>query len=111
MARKVETKRGRYEGANGHTALLDGGTAKLRVSRVATAMDEDAEMQHLSQEIARLVEASRQGRLDERGKTDQFQGAHRDVVQGINEMLDAILLPIGEGNRILAQISAAGSTS
>ncbi len=28
------------------------------------------------------------------------------MVQGINEMLDAILLPIGEGNRILGQISA-----
>ena len=25
---------------------------------------------------------------------------------GVNEMLDAILLPIGEGNRILAQISS-----
>ncbi len=30
---------------------------------------------------------------------------HREIVQGVNEMLDAILLPIGEGNRILAQIS------
>ena len=28
------------------------------------------------------------------------------MVQGINVMLDAILLPIGEGNRILAQISS-----
>ncbi len=63
-------------------------------------------MQRVSQEILRLVEASRQGRLDERGKADQFQGAHREIVQGINEMLDAILLPIGEGNRILAQISS-----
>ena len=27
------------------------------------------------------------------------------MVTGINEMLDAILLPIGEGNRILSQIS------
>ena len=26
-------------------------------------------------------------------------------MRGVNEMLDAILLPIGEGNRILAQIS------
>ena len=62
-------------------------------------------MQRVSQEILRLVEASRQGRLEERGKADQFQGRHREMVQGINEMLDAILLPIGEGNRILAQIS------
>ena len=53
----------------------------------------------------RLVDASREGHLSERGRADQFEGVHREIVQGINEMLDAILLPIGEGNRILAQIS------
>ncbi len=62
-------------------------------------------MQRVSEEILRLVEASRQGRLEERGKPDQFHGVHREIVQGINEMLDAILVPIGEGNRILAQVS------
>ena len=54
----------------------------------------------------RLVEASQEGRLTERGRADQFEGVYREMVQGINEMLDAILLPIGEGNRILAQISS-----
>jgi hypothetical protein len=67
---------------------------------------DDPELQLVSEEILRLVEASRQGRLDERGRTDQFHGVQRDMVRGINEMLDAILLPIGEGNRVLAQISA-----
>jgi len=65
----------------------------------------DAKMQLVSQEIMRLVDASRDGRLAERGKVDQFNGIYREMVQGVNEMLDAILLPIGEGNRILAQIS------
>jgi methyl-accepting chemotaxis protein len=59
----------------------------------------------VSQEIQRLVQASREGRLTERGRMDEFQGVHREMVQGVNDMLDAILLPIGEGNRILAQIS------
>ena len=35
----------------------------------------------------------------------KFRGRPREIVHGVNEMLDAILLPIGEGNRILAQIS------
>ncbi len=65
----------------------------------------DAKMQLVSQEIMRLADASRDGRLSERGRPDQFDGVHREIVQGVNEMLDAILLPIGEGNRILAQIS------
>ncbi len=60
----------------------------------------------VSQEIIRLVEASKEGRLSDRGRADQFTGTAREMIEGINEMLDAILLPIGEGNRILAQISS-----
>jgi methyl-accepting chemotaxis protein len=56
------------------------------------------------EEILRLVGASREGQLTERGKADQFEGRYRQLIQGINEMLDAILLPIGEGNRILRLI-------
>ncbi len=67
---------------------------------------QDEELLQVSQEIMRLVEASRDGHLSERGNANQFTGIHRDMVLGINEMLDAILLPIGEGNRILAQISS-----
>ncbi len=59
----------------------------------------------LQEEILRLVEASRAGRLDERGRVEQFEGQDRRMVEGVNAMLDAILLPIGEGNRVLAQIS------
>jgi methyl-accepting chemotaxis protein len=59
----------------------------------------------LQKELGRLTEASREGQLSERGKPDQFQGAYAGIVKGVNEMLDAILLPIGEGNRILDQIS------
>ena len=62
-------------------------------------------LQGLQKELGRLIVASRDGQLLERGKSDEFQGAFSDIVRGVNEMLDAILLPIGEGNRILAQIS------
>ena len=58
----------------------------------------------LQKELARLTEASREGQLSERGKPEQFQGAYAGIVKGVNEMLDAILLPIGEGNRILGLI-------
>ena len=43
--------------------------------------------------------------LSERGKPEQFKGAYAEVIQGVNAMLDAILVPIGEGNRVLAQVS------
>ena len=63
-------------------------------------------LQGLQKELGRLTDASREGLLSERGKPEQFQGAYAGIVKGVNEMLDAILLPIGEGNRILAQVSA-----
>ncbi len=72
---------------------------KLAVNNVAMVL------QRLQKELVRLDDASKQGQLSERGKAEQFQGAYAEIVRGVNAMLDAILLPIGEGNRILAQIS------
>jgi len=58
-----------------------------------------------------LVEASKEGKLDTRGNAEQFSGSWRELYNGINRILDAILIPIGEGNRILDQVSRARSTS
>ncbi len=71
---------------------------KLAVNNVAVVL------QGLQKELGRLTEASREGQLTERGKAEQFQGAYAGIVKGVNEMLDAILLPIGEGNRVLRLI-------
>jgi len=67
-------------------------------------VDVTAVLQGLAKELGRLTQASREGQLSERGKSDQFQGAYAGIVKGVNEMLDAILLPIGEGNRVLTMI-------
>jgi methyl-accepting chemotaxis protein len=88
---------GNGHGGNGH-GVQERGSASKRVV-------EDDSMAVL-QEIMRLVDASKEGRLSERGKATIFNGVHREMIQGVNEMLDAILLPIGEGNRVLAQISS-----
>ena len=105
MVRKVNGKKNSHSFGNGGPAVLELGPQDERANAGSTAKTTDGEMHRISQEIKRLVEASRQGRLEERGKVDQFQGTYREMLEGINDMLDAILLPIGEGNRILAQIS------
>ena len=71
---------------------------KLAVNNVASVV------QGLQRELGRLTVASREGLLAERGKADQFKGAYAGIVTGVNEMLDAIPLPIGEGNRVLGLI-------
>lgn len=73
---------------------------KMAVNNIALTVRD------LQKELGRLTEASRKGQLLERGKPEQFHGAYAGIVGGVNEMLDAILLPIGEGNRVLAQISS-----
>ena len=98
MATKVANASRNAKGANAG----NGGNGHDRMSAQHAG---DNKLMQVSQEIVRLVDASREGRLAERGRPDQFDGVCREMVQGINEMLDAILLPIGEGNRILAQVS------
>jgi methyl-accepting chemotaxis protein len=85
---------------------LHGATNGHKTNGHGTAQQEPDYALLVSQEIMRLVDASKDGRLSERGKASQFAGVYREMVEGINEMLDAILLPIAEGNRILAQISS-----
>jgi methyl-accepting chemotaxis protein len=104
MLSRVNGKTKARAAGNGGSAVLEDGPRGERAGGTGQSADSRSEL--VSQEIARLVEASRQGRLEERGRLDQFEGVHREMLRGVNEMLDAILLPIGEGNRILAQISS-----
>ena len=56
-------------------------------------------------EVKQLINASKDGKLRTRGNTAKYQGDWQSMVVGINEMLDAILLPIQEGNRVLGLLS------
>ena len=106
MANKANGRSNRHGSGNGGTAAAEPGAPMEGAARRGADKAAEQEMQLVRQEVLRLVDASLQGRLEERARPDQFHGVHREIVQGINDMLDAILLPIGEGNRVLAQISA-----
>ena len=96
----------RLHGAgNGHGEDTHGDEGHAGRERVNKRTGQEDDMMLVLQEIMRLLDASKEGRLSERGKATLFNGVHRELIQGVNEMLDAILLPISEGNRILAQIS------
>jgi len=55
-------------------------------------------------ETGLLIKASADGKLSTRADAARHQGEYRRILEGVNEMLDAILLPIGEGNRVLSLI-------
>ena len=60
----------------------------------------------LGDTLGTLTDAAREGRLSERAPAERFQGGFRELVRGLNDMLDAILEPIGEARRALEAIAA-----
>jgi methyl-accepting chemotaxis protein len=62
-------------------------------------------LREITAEIQRLIVAATAGRLNERGEASRFVGDFAKLVSGINGMLDAIILPIEEGNRVLGLVS------
>ena len=95
----AQVSNGKIDELIAHAYKGDHEKMKLAINNVAGVLH------GLQKELVRLTDASREGQLSDRGKPEQFQGAYAEIVRGVNTMLDAILLPIGEGNRILAQIS------
>lgn len=59
----------------------------------------------LVEETGRLTRAAVDGRLAERGNSEVFQGGYRDIVQGINETLDAFIGPLTVTASYLDRIS------
>ena len=62
-------------------------------------------LREITSEVQRLIQAATDGKLSERGIASRFVGDFSRLVSGINGMLDAIILPIEEANRVLRLLS------
>jgi methyl-accepting chemotaxis protein len=62
-------------------------------------------LQGLQKELARLTDASKEGKLAERGKHDQFKGAYAEIVRGVNAILDAVIGPLNVSAKYVELIS------
>ncbi len=56
-------------------------------------------------ETRTLVAGAVEGDLSKRGDVNRFDGGYRDLVEGINRTLDAIIAPINEASRTLQQVA------
>jgi methyl-accepting chemotaxis protein len=56
-------------------------------------------------ETTKLTEAAKQGRLSVRGDLTRFEGGYREIVQGVNETLDAVITPLTVAADYIEQIS------
>ncbi len=64
----------------------------------------------LVSETSRLTEAGRAGQLSVRGDAARFEGAYRDLVDGVNQTLDAVTAPVEEATRALERLAARDLT-
>ncbi|RPJ61697.1 MAG: HAMP domain-containing protein [Acidobacteria bacterium] len=62
-------------------------------------------LRELMGEIQNLLNQAREGHLRARGDVQRFSGVYRDIVSGINEVLDAVVVPINEAARVLQLVS------
>ena len=62
-------------------------------------------IQEVLQETSGLIQAVQQGRLDQRGNTEPFEGSWRELVGGINGVIDAFVTPIMQTAEYLDRIA------
>jgi methyl-accepting chemotaxis protein len=62
-------------------------------------------LEQLMAETTQLGEAGRQGRLDYRGDASRFEGSFRQVIEGINTVLDATVTPIRLAGTVIGRLA------
>ena len=67
-------------------------------------------LQKLQSELSSLTRYALDGKLSERGNTGYFSGGYKEIIEGINKTLDAVILPIQDGNKVLAQMATGDFT-
>ncbi|MHB9126150.1 MAG: methyl-accepting chemotaxis protein [Armatimonadota bacterium] len=65
----------------------------------------------LTTEAEKLSAAAVDGKLSTRGDTGKFQGGYREIVNGVNETLDAVLKPINEAAQVLQKLAGNDLTA
>ncbi len=76
-------------------------TVDLMITSAQGGIDEyekvRANIGDLSTEANNLIGAAKDGKLDTRGQASKFDGAYKDIVQGVNDVLDAVIIPVQDG--------------
>ena len=61
-------------------------------------------------ETKMLAQESINGNLSKRGRPEAFKGAYREIIEGLNQTLDAILTPINEAAAVLEKVAERDMT-
>lgn len=67
-------------------------------------------IKELIEETAELTKASVEGKLNYRGRAERFKGGYKELVEGMNKTLDAVILPVKEGSDVLEVLATGDLT-
>lgn len=67
-------------------------------------------LKELKEETTFLTSSALEGELSARGNENKFNGGYKEIIKGINDTLDAVILPVKEGSDVLA-VMAQGNLS
>lgn len=65
----------------------------------------------LVSETLMLSNAAVQGKLSTRGNSAKFQGGYKEIVEGVNATIDAVVQPINESSKVLEKLSQGDLTA
>ncbi len=65
----------------------------------------------LTSETIRLMEAARAGNLRQRGNASRFAGGYRELINGFNATLEAVIAPMNEAAQVLDRLAQRDLTT
>jgi methyl-accepting chemotaxis protein len=65
----------------------------------------------LIEEVGGITRNALEGHLAARGDAARFRGSYRELVEGVNRTLDAVVAPINEASRVLERLAARDLTA
>ena len=65
----------------------------------------------LAQETNTLTQSVRAGHLSERADSQRFEGAYRELLEGINDTIEGVVAPVAEASRVLDRLAERDLTA
>ncbi len=97
--------------ANGRVDAKAQGSFEGDLRPIRTALEDTTRViGSLLADTRRLIQAAKEGRLDERADAKNYQGGYRELCLGINEMLTSISMPVAECSAAMQRL-AHGDTA
>ena len=65
----------------------------------------------LVKEFVYLIKAALDGKLKTRGNSDRFSGGYKELITGVNSLLEAVVAPVQEGSKVLERMAQGDFTA